>query len=70
MQRFPDLILGLGTVMDPKTADKGIQNRADFLVKVRLYPRVVKFTGDENVNWIPGCSAPTGYSLHRMMARL
>src|SRR5664279_2617452 len=31
-KQFPDLILGLGTLLDSKTAAKAIQNGADFLV--------------------------------------
>ena len=58
-KQFPDLILGLGTVMDPKTAGKGIQNGADFLVSPGYTRELSKFTGDENMLWIPGCITPT-----------
>ena len=58
-KQFPDLILGLGTVMDPKTAAKGIQNGADFLVSPGYTRELSKFTGNENKLWIPGCITPT-----------
>ncbi len=58
-KQFPDLILGLGTVMDPKTAGKGIQNGADFLVSPGYTRDLSKFADDENMLWIPGCITPT-----------
>ncbi|HEY2648564.1 MAG TPA: bifunctional 4-hydroxy-2-oxoglutarate aldolase/2-dehydro-3-deoxy-phosphogluconate aldolase [Puia sp.] len=58
-KKFPDLILGLGTVMDPKTAGKGIQNGADFLVSPGYNRDLSKFTDNENILWIPGCITPT-----------
>jgi 2-dehydro-3-deoxyphosphogluconate aldolase/(4S)-4-hydroxy-2-oxoglutarate aldolase len=58
-KQFPDLILGLGTVMDPKTAAKGIQNGADFLVSPGYTHELSKFADNENMLWIPGCITPT-----------
>jgi len=58
-RQFPDLILGLGTVMDPKTAAKGIQNGADFLVSPGYTRDLSKFADNENKLWIPGCITPT-----------
>ena len=58
-RQFPDLILGLGTVMDTKTAGKGIQNGADFLVSPGYTRELSKFADDENKLWIPGCITPT-----------
>ena len=58
-KQFPDLILGLGTVMDPKTAGKGIQNGADFLVSPGYTRELSKFADNENMLWIPGCITPT-----------
>src|SRR5580693_4101311 len=48
-KQFPDLILGLGTVMDPKTAGKGIQNGADFLVSPGYTRELSKFASNENM---------------------
>jgi 2-dehydro-3-deoxyphosphogluconate aldolase / (4S)-4-hydroxy-2-oxoglutarate aldolase len=58
-KQFPDLILGLGTVMDPKTAAKGIQNGADFIVSPGYTRELSKFADNENKLWIPGCITPT-----------
>jgi 2-dehydro-3-deoxyphosphogluconate aldolase/(4S)-4-hydroxy-2-oxoglutarate aldolase len=58
-RQFPDLILGLGTVMDPKTAGKGIQNGADFLISPGYTRELSKFADNENMLWIPGCITPT-----------
>jgi len=58
-KQFPDLVLGLGTVMDPKTAAKGIQNGADFLVSPGYTRELSKFADNENMLWIPGCITPT-----------
>jgi 2-dehydro-3-deoxyphosphogluconate aldolase / (4S)-4-hydroxy-2-oxoglutarate aldolase len=58
-KQFPDLILGLGTVQDSKTAGKGIQNGADFLVSPGYTKELSKFSDSENLLWIPGCMSPT-----------
>jgi 2-dehydro-3-deoxyphosphogluconate aldolase/(4S)-4-hydroxy-2-oxoglutarate aldolase len=57
--RFPGLILGLGTVLDSKTAVKAIQNGADFLVSPGYTKELSRFSNDENILWIPGCMSPT-----------
>jgi 2-dehydro-3-deoxyphosphogluconate aldolase/(4S)-4-hydroxy-2-oxoglutarate aldolase len=57
--QFPDLILGLGTVMDPKAGAKAIQNGADFLVSPGYSKQLAGFSDDENILWIPGCMSPT-----------
>jgi 2-dehydro-3-deoxyphosphogluconate aldolase/(4S)-4-hydroxy-2-oxoglutarate aldolase len=57
--QFPGLVLGLGTVLDPKTAAKAIQNGADFLVSPGYTKDLSKFSANEHVLWIPGCMTPT-----------
>jgi 2-dehydro-3-deoxyphosphogluconate aldolase/(4S)-4-hydroxy-2-oxoglutarate aldolase len=57
--QFPDLILGLGTVMDSKAGAKAIQNGADFLVSPGYTKELARFSDDENTLWIPGCMSPT-----------
>ena len=57
--QFPDLILGLGTVLDSKIGAKAIQNGADFLVSPGYTKEMSKFSDNENVLWIPGCMTPT-----------
>lgn len=57
--KFPDLVLGLGTVLDTKTGAKAIQNGADFLVSPGYTKDLSRFTFDESILWIPGCMTPT-----------
>ena len=58
-KQFPDLILGLGTVLDTKTALKAIEYGADFLVSPGYSKELAKLTSDKNILWIPGCMTPT-----------
>jgi 2-dehydro-3-deoxyphosphogluconate aldolase/(4S)-4-hydroxy-2-oxoglutarate aldolase len=62
-KRFPDLILGMGTLLDPKTAEKAIQNGADFLVSPGYTRELSKFSNNENMLWIPGGITPTEFIL-------
>jgi 2-dehydro-3-deoxyphosphogluconate aldolase / (4S)-4-hydroxy-2-oxoglutarate aldolase len=62
-KRFPDLILGMGTLLDPKTAEKAIQNGADFLVSPGYTRELSRFTNNENMLWIPGGITPTEFIL-------
>jgi 2-dehydro-3-deoxyphosphogluconate aldolase / (4S)-4-hydroxy-2-oxoglutarate aldolase len=57
--QLPGLILGLGTITDPKTAAKAIQNGADFLVSPGYSKELSRFSVNEHVLWIPGCMTPT-----------
>jgi 2-dehydro-3-deoxyphosphogluconate aldolase/(4S)-4-hydroxy-2-oxoglutarate aldolase len=57
--QFPELILGLGTVLDSKTGGKAIQNGADFLVSPGYTKELFRFSNNENILWIPGCMTPT-----------
>ena len=54
-KQFPELVLGMGTITDIKTAEKAIQNGADFLVSPGYSKEMSKFISDENMLWIPGC---------------
>jgi 2-dehydro-3-deoxyphosphogluconate aldolase / (4S)-4-hydroxy-2-oxoglutarate aldolase len=62
-KRFPDLVLGMGTLLDPKTAEKAIQNGADFLVSPGYTRELSRFSNNENMLWIPGCITPTEFIL-------
>ena len=57
--QFPDLVLGMGTILDAKSAAKALQNGADFLVSPGYTKELSKFSYNENVLWIPGCFTPT-----------
>jgi 2-dehydro-3-deoxyphosphogluconate aldolase/(4S)-4-hydroxy-2-oxoglutarate aldolase len=58
-KKFPDLILGLGTILDTKTASKALLCGADFLVSPGYSKQLAKLTNDKNILWIPGCLTPT-----------
>jgi 2-dehydro-3-deoxyphosphogluconate aldolase/(4S)-4-hydroxy-2-oxoglutarate aldolase len=58
-RKRPDLILGLGTVMDTKTASKAIEYGADFLVSPGYLKELARLTAEKNILWIPGCMTPT-----------
>ena len=59
VKQFPDLILGLGTVLDSKTALKAIEYGADFLVSPGYSKELAKLAEDKNILWIPGCMTPS-----------
>ena len=54
-KNFPEIILGLGTVLDTKTASKAIENGADFLVSPGYSKELDRLSELENTMWIPGC---------------
>jgi 2-dehydro-3-deoxyphosphogluconate aldolase/(4S)-4-hydroxy-2-oxoglutarate aldolase len=58
-RKFPDLILGLGTVLDTKTALKAIEYGAGFLVSPGYSKELARLTEEKNILWIPGCMTPT-----------
>jgi 2-dehydro-3-deoxyphosphogluconate aldolase/(4S)-4-hydroxy-2-oxoglutarate aldolase len=58
-KQFPDLILGLGTILDSKTALKALEYGADFLVSPGYSKELAKLSSEENILWIPGCISPT-----------
>ncbi len=58
-KKFPDVILGLGTVLETKTALKAIGYGADFLVSPAYSKQLAKLSNDKNMLWIPGCLTPT-----------
>ena len=57
-KKYPDMILGLGTVLDQKTALKALEMGADFLVSPGFTLELAGFTEEENILWIPGCMTP------------
>ncbi len=58
-RQFPDLILGMGTVMDSKTGIKAIEAGADFLVSPGYSKDLDTFIENKNLFWIPGCMTPS-----------
>jgi 2-dehydro-3-deoxyphosphogluconate aldolase / (4S)-4-hydroxy-2-oxoglutarate aldolase len=58
-KHFPDLMLGVGTVMNEADARSFIDAGADFIVSPILNPKVGAVCKQNNKVWIPGCATPT-----------
>lgn len=52
----PDLILGIGSVVDPGTTALYLQNGANFIVSPILNPEMAKICNRRKVMWAPGCA--------------
>ena len=59
IRQFPDLIIGLGTVLESRTALKALEYGADFLVSPGFSKGLAKLAAEKNILWIPGCMTPT-----------
>jgi 2-dehydro-3-deoxyphosphogluconate aldolase/(4S)-4-hydroxy-2-oxoglutarate aldolase len=53
---MPDLILGVGTVVDPGTSSLYIQLGAKFVVSPLLNEEMAKVCNRRKILWIPGCA--------------
>jgi 2-dehydro-3-deoxyphosphogluconate aldolase / (4S)-4-hydroxy-2-oxoglutarate aldolase len=58
-ERFPDLLIGIGTVMDANTTKKFIDAGAGFIISPMLNPEMGKVCAQNNMHWIPGCATIT-----------
>lgn len=57
--RFPDLMLGIGTVMDAATTKKFIDAGADFIISPILKLEMAEVCHRHDIAWIPGCATLT-----------
>lgn len=57
--RFPDLMLGIGTVMDAATTRKFIDAGADFIISPILKLEMADVCRQHDKLWIPGCATLT-----------
>lgn len=57
--KFPDLLLGIGTIMDGSTAQKFIDAGADFIISPILRTEMADVCNRNNIAWIPGCATLT-----------
>ena len=51
----PEMILGIGSIVDPATAALYLQLGANFVVGPLFNPEIAKVTNRRNVPYIPGC---------------
>lgn len=58
-EHFPDLKLGIGTIMHADDAERFIELGADFLVSPIFSESVANSAKNNNTLWIPGCMTPT-----------
>lgn len=56
---FPELMLGIGTVMDGATTKKFIDAGADFIISPIMKPEMAQVCSQDNKHWIPGCATLT-----------
>ena len=52
----PEMILGIGSVVDPGTTSLYLQNGANFIVSPILNPDMAKVCNRRKVLWAPGCA--------------
>lgn len=57
--QYPDLMLGIGTVMDAETTKKFIDVGADFIISPILKPAMAEVCHRYNKHWMPGCATLT-----------
>jgi len=58
-RKFPEAMLGAGTVLDPETARAALLHGARFLVSPSLNPEVIKMSSRYGAVSIPGALTPT-----------
>lgn len=58
-EKFPDMLVGAGTVLTTEQVDRAVNAGARFIVSPGLNPRIVRYCIDKNVPVIPGCANPS-----------
>lgn len=56
-KELPDLIMGVGSVVDAGTASLYVQLGANFIVSPILNPEMAKVCNRRKILWIPGCGS-------------
>ncbi|WP_302926133.1 bifunctional 4-hydroxy-2-oxoglutarate aldolase/2-dehydro-3-deoxy-phosphogluconate aldolase [Holdemania filiformis] len=55
-EKFPDMILGAGTVLTTRQVDDAIEAGAKFIVSPGLNPEIVRHCQSKNIMILPGCA--------------
>lgn len=63
LKTMPELMLGIGTIKNPKEAQDFIDAGADFIVCPIVTPEVAEVCQKADLLWIPGCMTPTEISV-------
>ncbi|MBX2971135.1 MAG: bifunctional 4-hydroxy-2-oxoglutarate aldolase/2-dehydro-3-deoxy-phosphogluconate aldolase [Cyclobacteriaceae bacterium] len=58
-QQYPDMVLGIGTIMNAEATQKFIDAGAHFIVSPILKPEMAEVCKKHDVPWIPGCATLT-----------
>ena len=58
-KKFPDLMLGIGTVMDGSTTKKFIDAGAHFIISPILKLEMAEVCREHGILWMPGCATLT-----------
>lgn len=58
-EKFPDMLVGAGTVLTTEQVDRAVAAGAKFIVSPGLNPKVVKYCIDKNIPVTPGTQTPT-----------
>ena len=58
-EKFPDMLVGAGTVLTTEQVDRAVAAGAKFNVSPGLNPRIVKYCVDKGILITPGCSNPS-----------
>ncbi|MEL7268138.1 MAG: bifunctional 4-hydroxy-2-oxoglutarate aldolase/2-dehydro-3-deoxy-phosphogluconate aldolase [Bacteroidota bacterium] len=55
-QKYPDLLVGIGTIFSAEDAKMFLKKGAQFIVSPGMVPEMATFCASEDVFWIPGCA--------------
>lgn len=58
-KKYPDLMLGIGTIMDGATTRKFLDAGADFVISPIMKPEMAAVCDEYDKPWIPGCATLT-----------
>lgn len=58
-EKFPEMIVGAGTVLDTTQAQRAVEAGAKFIVSPGLNPKVVAWCTEHNIPVLPGCATPS-----------
>ncbi len=58
-EKFPEMLIGAGTVLTTEQVDRAIGAGAKFIVSPGMNPRIVQYCWQKGTPIIPGCSTPS-----------
>lgn len=59
--KFPEMLVGAGTVLTTQQVDDAVEAGAQFIVTPGLDVEIVKYCQAKNLQIFPGCTTPTDY---------